>query len=190
MGRNSKYTIEQKIEAVLDYKTGKRGVHQICKDLDLHRSGVNLYRWVQIYEYGDIGLPKQRNQSYSKELKESAINDYLTGKGSYEDIARLYKIPSSTTLINWVSKYNGYEKLKDYKPKGEVYMTKGRKTTLEERQEIVAYCLAHDSEYKLAAKHYNVSYGQSISVGKKYQEQGEIGFQNKRGKHKQADEFK
>lgn len=46
-------------------------------------------------------------------------------------------------------------------------MTKGRKTTLEERQEIVAYCLEHDTEYKLAAEHFNVSYAQVYQWMKK-----------------------
>lgn len=49
--------------------------------------------------------------------------------------------------------------------------------------------MAHDSEYKLAAKHYNVSYAQVYQWVKKYQEQGEIGLQDKRGKHKQGDEL-
>lgn len=31
MGRKSKYTIEQKVEAILDYKSGKRGTYQIFK---------------------------------------------------------------------------------------------------------------------------------------------------------------
>ncbi|MDD3049263.1 MAG: transposase [Bacilli bacterium] len=139
MGRKSKYTIEQKIEAVLDYKSGKRGTYQICKDLGLDQSGVTLYKWIHIYEdFGEVGfLPKQKNKSYSKELKEEAVKEYLAGNGSFRDIARKYEISSNSILVGWVSKYNGYEKLKDYNPKGEVYMTKGRKTTLEERQEIV-----------------------------------------------------
>lgn len=191
MGRKSKYTIEQKIEAVLDYKNGKRGTCQICKDLGLNQSGVALYKWIHIYEdFGEVGfLPKQKNKSYSKEMKEEAVKEYLAGKGSFIDIARKYEICSASVLEQWVSKYNGYEKLKDYNPKGEVYMTKGRKTTVEERQEIVACCLEHDSEYKLAAEHFNVSYAQVYQWVKKYEEQGEIGLQDKRGKHKQDDEL-
>lgn len=191
MGRKSKYTTEQKIEAVLDYKSGKRGTCQICKNLGIHRSGYTLYKWIHIYEdFGEIGfLPKQKNKWYSKELKEEAVNEYLAGKGSFRDIARKYEICSTSVLERWVSKYNGYEKLKDYNPKGEVYMTKGRKTTLEERQEIVAYCLKHDSEYKLTAEQFNVSYAQVYQWVKKYEEQGEIGLQDKRGKHKQDDEL-
>lgn len=37
MGRKSKYTIEQKVEAVQDYKSGKRGKSQICYDLKLSK---------------------------------------------------------------------------------------------------------------------------------------------------------
>ena len=55
-------------------------------------------------------------------------------------------------------------------------MTKGRKTALEERQDIVAYCLEHDREYKLEAEHFNVSYYQVYQWVKKYEEQGEIGL--------------
>lgn len=191
MGRKSKYTIGQKIEAVLDYKSGKRGTCQICKDLGLDQSGVTLYKWIHIYEdSGEAGfLPKLKNKSYSKELKEEAVKEYLAGKGSSRDIARKYEISSNSILVGWVSKYNGYEKLKEYNPKGEVYMTKGRKTTLEERQEIVAYCLKHESEYKLAAEHFNVSYAQVYQWVKKYEEQGEIGLQDRRGKRKQDDEL-
>lgn len=191
MGRKSKYTIEQKVEEVQDYMSGKRGKSQICDDLNLCKSGKALYRWVSLYEeYGEVGfLPKRRNKSYSTELKEKAINDYLSGNGSYKDIIRKYEISSDSILVGWISKYNGYEKLKDYNPKGEVYMTKGRKTTLDERQEIVAYCLEHDSEYKLAAEHFNVSYAQVYQWVKKYEEKGKIGLQDKRGKRKQDDEL-
>lgn len=189
MGRKSQYTIEQKLQAVEDHKSGKRGMTQICSDLNLHPS--ILYRWIAVYEdFGEAGFsPKPRNKAYSKELKEEAIHDYLSGKGSYRDIARKYEISNSSILVGWISKYNGYEKFKDYNPKGEVYMPKGRKTTLEERQEIVAYCLEHDSEYKLAAEHFNVSYAQVYQWVKKFEEQGERGLQDKRGKRKQEDEL-
>ena len=50
MGRKSKYTIEQKVEAVQDYMSGKRGKSRICDDLNLCKSGKALYRWVSLYE--------------------------------------------------------------------------------------------------------------------------------------------
>ena len=42
MGRKSRFTIEEKVQAVLDYKEGKRGSTQICNDLGLHKSGKDL----------------------------------------------------------------------------------------------------------------------------------------------------
>lgn len=40
-------------------------------------------------------------------------------------------------------------------------MTKGRKTTFEERVEIVQYCIAHDRNYTKTAEQYQVSHQQA-----------------------------
>ena len=191
MGRKSKYTIEEKINAVLDYKNGIRGVAQICNDLGISRSGTDLYRWVSIYDkYGDIGfISKNKNKSYTKEFKEMVVQEYLDGKGSLRDLSAKHNIPSSETLLKWVNSYNSHEELKDYNPKGDVYMTKSRKTTFEERIEIVQYCLSHDKEYKLAAEQYDVSYAQVYQWVKKYLELGEEGLTDKRGKHKEESQL-
>lgn len=189
MGRKSKYTVEQKKEAILDYKSGKRGLSQICNDLGISKHTV--YKWNTVYD--DLGVEgfysKARNKSYSKEVKVSAVNDYVSGKGSYIDITRKYGITSHSILEQWVFKYNGYEKLKDYNPKGEVYMTKARKTTIEERQEVVKYCKDHNNEYKLAAEYFNVSYAQVYQWVKKHDEQGESGLEDHRGQRKALEQL-
>ena len=64
-----------------------------------------------------------------------------------------------------------------------------RKTTIEERIEIVKYCLEHNKEYKLAAEAFDVSYTQVYQWVKKYEEYGEEGLSDKRGKRKQDDEL-
>ena len=48
-------------------------------------------------------------------------------------------------------------------------MNKGRKTTLEERIEIVQYTLAHDLDYERAVKKFGVSYPQVYAWVRKYQ---------------------
>ena len=54
--------------------------------------------------------------------------------------------------------------LKDYDPKREVYMAEARrKTTIEERKEIVEYCLKHNRDYKETSSIYAVSYSQVYS---------------------------
>lgn len=63
-----------------------------------------------------------------------------------------------------------------------------RKTTLEERKEIVCYCINHDRDYKNTAAKYDVSYSQVYSWVKKYDMRGESGLTDKRGHHKTDEE--
>ena len=63
-----------------------------------------------------------------------------------------------------------------------------RKTTIEERREIVEYCLNHNCDYKETASIYDVSYNQVYSWVKKYNKNGERGLLDKRGHHKTDDE--
>ena len=169
MGRKSSYSIEEKIQIINEYQRGENSFTDIHARYGLAFTTLRL--WENIYEKeGRIGFEvKQTNAGYSKELKESAIHDYLNGVGSYRELCRKYRIPSITTLDNWVKKYNGYEKLKDYDPKGAVYMIPKRKTSLEERIEIVKYCLDHDSSYKHTAEYFKVAYSQVYQWVKKYE---------------------
>ena len=63
-----------------------------------------------------------------------------------------------------------------------------RKTTIEERKEIVKYCIEHNRNYKETASIYDVSYSQVYSWVKKYDANGEDGLADKRGRHKADDE--
>ena len=63
-----------------------------------------------------------------------------------------------------------------------------RKTTLEERKEIVEYCISHDRNYKETASLYDVSYSQVYSWVKKYDADGETALSDRRGHHKTDDE--
>lgn len=59
-----------------------------------------------------------------------------------------------------------------------------RKTTSNERMEIVKYCIEHNRNYKDTASLYDVSYSQIYSWVKKYDADGEEGLLDKRGHHK------
>lgn len=92
-------------------------------------------------------------------------------------------------LREWISLYNANRELKDYIPKREVYMADARrKTTIEERKEIVDYCINHNRDYKGTASIYNVSYSQVYSWVKKYDVQGDDGLTDRRGRHKTDEE--
>ena len=64
-------------------------------------------------------------------------------------------------------------------------MTKGRITTLDERIEIVKWCLDHDRSIKDTASHFECSYAQVRTWLLKYEEFGEEGLIDKRGKPKE-----
>ncbi len=189
MGRKSQYSIEEKIQIINEYQKGEKSFTDIYTKYGL--AFTTLRQWEYIYEAeGRLGFEvKQANACYSRELKESAIHDYLNGVGSYRDLCKKYRIPSITTLDNWVKKYNGYEKLKDYDPKGAIYMIPKQKTSLEERVEIVKYCLDHDASYKHTAEYFNIAYSQVYQWVKKYEMFGEEGLIDRRGIHKIPEEL-
>ena len=131
-----------------------------------------------------------KNNKYSKEMKLQAVKDYLNGEGSYETLKEKYKLRSSTQLKNWVMWYNGHKEFKERSAaKGEIYMTKGRKTTQEERSEIVAFCIEHGKDYGLTVETYKVSYQQIYAWVKKYEEKGVNGLTDRRGKAKPENEL-
>lgn len=131
-----------------------------------------------------------KNNKYSKEMKLQAVKDYLNGEGSYETLKEKYKLRSSTQLKNWVMWYNGHKEFKERSSaKGEIYMTKGKKTTQEERAEIVAFCIEHGKDYGLTVETFKVSYQQIYTWVKKYEEKGVNGLTDRRGKAKPENEL-
>ena len=155
-----------------------------------HIGKTTIQNWVALFRVHGIEafVATEGNRSYSKEFKMSCVEAVLSGEGSFVDIAAKNNIYPSV-LESWIIMYNANRELKDYFPKREVYMAETRrKTTIEERKEIVEYCLAHERDYKGTASIYNVSYSQVYSWVKKYDASGEEGLNDKRGRHKTDDE--
>ncbi|EAG4326530.1 hypothetical protein CAV89_15120 [Listeria monocytogenes] len=67
-------------------------------------------------------------------------------------------------------------------------MTKGRKTTFEERVEIVKACLTNEKDYKTTAVQYDVTYQQVYQWVRKFEEGGEVSLQDRRGRTKPTGE--
>ena len=126
-----------------------------------------------------------KNKKYSAELKMQAVQSYLNGEGSLREICRKYGISDKHVLQDWIKWYNGHREYKERSSaKGEIYMTKGRKTTQEERAEIVAFCIEHNYDYGLTVETYNVSYQQIYSWVRKYEEGGVDKLRDNRGRTK------
>ena len=100
----------------------------------------------------------REQRKYSSELKSQAVQDYLAGKGSLRYLCKQYGIRDKKSLRQWISCYNGHKDFKERSgARGEIYMTKGRKTTQEERSQIVAFCIEHGKDYALTVETYQVS---------------------------------
>ena len=140
-----KFTPEKKIEIIEAYKSGKVAYSQLQDVYGMNRN--EIYRWILKYEANGIDAFVSGNRRYSKEFKIHCIEEYLSGIGSMDDIVAKYNISNREVLRKWIQRYNANKELKDYDPKREVYMANARrKTTLEERKEIVAYCITHNTQ--------------------------------------------
>lgn len=187
MSRKSKYTLEQKIKACEEYLSGTKSASQIAKELKMTKNGRRLIaEWSR--KYHEIGaeafIPTNKNSSYTKEFKLMVVQEYNSGLGSLESLTNKYRIRSKSTLIKWISKYNRHEELQDYTPALEVYTMKTRKTTEEERIQIVKWCLDHNDDYKKTATTFNCSYTQVYQWVNKYRMDGEDGLIDRRGQRK------
>lgn len=189
MRKKFKGTYEERIDAVEKYLQSEYSVNDLSKQLKVDKTTIK--RWLVRYQsLGAEGLMETvKNESYSSGLKEAAVMDYLAGVGSYRDICNKYGIKSNRQLRNWISKYNGHEKLKSSGTGGVPIMTKGRKTSYEERVEIVKYCIEQQNNYAETAQKYQVSYQQVYSWTTKYETDGVEALQDKRGKRKASDEM-
>lgn len=192
MGRKARYTFEQKLKAVEDYVSGKKSASEIASELSMGKCGKAMVRgWAKMYRNNgpEILQEVKTNNTYSKEFKQQVIEEYLSGQGSLQDLLVKYEMRSTRQIRQWISKYNSLEELRDYDPHPEVYMTKSRKTTLQERKEIVQYCLDHQLDYKGTALKYGCSYSQIYQWVRSYKGNGEEGLKDKRGIRKKEEEL-
>lgn len=183
-----KVSDQEKISAVLQYLDGKTSQGQIANELNVSKASVQ--QWICNYEsMGANVFLMKGNKRYSKELKIQAVEDYLAGLGSQIDICKKYGIRSKGKLQCWIKRYNGHEELKSSGTGGSIIMTKGRKTTFDERVEIVQYCIAHDHNYAETSEKYQVSYQQVRNYTVKYEAYGVESLGDNRGKRKSQDKM-
>lgn len=183
-----KVSVEDKIYAVNLYLDGKESQRRIADMFDVSLASVQ--QWIRNYEsMGANTFTLKGNKKYSKELKQQAVLDYLAGYCSQNDICKKYGIRSKGKLQTWIKKYNSHEELKSSGTGGNIIMTKGRRTTFDERVEIVQYCIAHNHNYMKTAEHYQVSYQQARNYVVKYETNGVEALKDNRGKRKNPDQM-
>lgn len=183
-----KISPEEKIEWVEKIIQNKESVYSVASKIGVHPSSIDT--WVRNYK--SIGTEVFFRKGWTKRSsaeKKAAVEDYLAGKGSLRDVCAKYKITDTYQLRTWIKQYNGHEILKDSGTGGSPIMTKGRKTTFEERVEIVQYCIKYNYNYTETAEKFSVSYQQARNYTIKYEKKGVDGLQDRRGKRKSTEEM-
>ena len=164
----SKYKIEpdEKIRTVEGILNGKETQRHAAARLGV--APISVQQWIAIYQSDSSSAFTQRcYKRYPKELKEKAVLEYLNGNDSLLSICQKYGIRAKSKLQDWIKKYNGHEELKTSGTGGATIMTKGRKTTFDERVEIVQYCISHDCNYAETAEKFNgVEKAYAIQAGR------------------------
>jgi transposase-like protein len=180
---------EEKIAIVEACQQGKMGRTEAKRKLGINKK--TLQEWIMLYESrGREGVIVQdHNRKYSAALKMQVVQEYLTGQGSQLELCRKHSISSPSMVRSWIKRYNGQKGFKQPNSGSGIYMTKGRATTLEERIEIVRYCIEQGKDYGAAIERYQVSYQQVYSWVRKYEELGVAGLNDKRGKRKPLEEM-
>lgn len=189
MFKKQKILYEVKVKAVEDYLSGEISIQEIANQLQISRFSIE--EWIRKYRaFGANGLKSDiKNKYYPPDIKLQAVTDYINKKGSLYEICIRYKISSHSVLQNWIKKYNGHNNTKALDSKGDRIMTKGRKTTYEERVEIVSFCIANAHDYNLTSNKYKVSYQQVYTWVRKYNKKGYSALVDRRGKHKSFEEL-
>lgn len=143
MPRKQKLSIEEKVELVRQCINGEISIRGAAQMTNVVPKSVR--RWIIAYEAegADAFLTHTQNRVYEPELKKNAVQDYLAGNGSLEDISKKYKIRNPCILESWIKVYNTHGDFNSVKQSGGgSYMRQTRSTTQEERIQIVRECIA------------------------------------------------
>ena len=189
MSEREKQKPEEKVKIVKRYLAGEVSMSEAAAEGGVDRT--TLQRWVMQYELEGAAafLPNRRNHAYSPELKLQAVQEYLSGKGGQAELSKKYGLRDRMQLRNWLKVYHAHGDFNSRKRSGGgSYMRKARSTTQKERVQIVKDCLASGKNYGEMALKYNVSYQQVRSWTQKFEELGEAGLEDRRGKRKKDQE--
>lgn len=180
MRRNRRWTIEEKLTIVLKHLKDGRSMKSLARYYGCSDSLIAA--WVGKYNIQGVEGLKHKGQKtiYTTEQKEQMIHEVLNGR-SQSEVTRAYGLSTSSLLSSWIKSYTSGNKSTS---KGRLNMTKGRKTTLEERLEIVDFALVNNKNYHQTAEKYQVSYQQVYGWVRKYEQEGKDGLLDRRGRKK------
>lgn len=179
MGRRIKLTAEEKKVLILECLAGRLRMREAAR-----RAGVGhstMHFWISRYRSeGRAALAEDGNQSkrsYSAEVRQKAVEEYLSGQGSSMAIAEKYQLRSGNLVLDWVKAY--HERNSRQETGGSV-MRKDH--TEEERLRAVLACLDGGQQHGDVAREYQVEVQTLRGWVKKYEEMGAAGLEDRRGR--------
>jgi transposase len=181
----SKHSLEVKLQILHLLNEGEYSQSKLCEKFSVSKKTIR--RWKMKFDKAGVdGLIESTAwKTYSRELKINAVEDFLQKDLTVSEILEKYTISSDSILSTWVKKYTSHSELKDSGKGMSQTMTKGRKTTFEERIQIVDRCLKHQGNYQVTSETYGVSYQQVYQWVKKFEAAGEEGLRDRRGRTKE-----
>jgi transposase-like protein len=134
------YPVEEKLKILRACEEDNYSIYKIASIYKVNKS--TIMEWKHKFDKDGIdGLKESTSwKVYTKELKLSAIRDYQSGEYSLREVSRKYGLTDKSTLSNWIKKYNSHREIKETSKERASSMTKGSKTTWDERIQIVIDC--------------------------------------------------
>lgn len=181
------FSLDIKLLALQYLIEGHHTIKEICQMFSIN--DVTLLQWRALYQFGgsEALTRSSQNKVYPEDLKKTAVKEYQSGTHSMFDIVAKYGCGLSV-FKNWLKFYTSHSELKDSDKGMNQTMTQGRKTTVEERIEIAKNCLANRKNYQETAAQYEVSYQQVYQWVRKFEQEGEMALQDRRGRTKPTGE--
>ena len=144
MGRKSKYSADFKLMIIHEAET--LGITRTSRKYSI--SDHTIRTWKLIYKYQGIqGLePTHSNNTYSREYKASLVEEYQKSDEKLEEFAIRHGLRGRIQLSQWIMGYNE-SILEDHRSGKRDSGMKGRKTTFDERLEIIEQLIRHDVVY-------------------------------------------
>lgn len=182
----NKKTFEERLAMIEAILMMERSIRSVARENNI--PAATLRDWFRRYKaVGPEGLiPFKIRTFYSKEIKRKAVENVLLNGSSVLGTVKKFNISSSSVLRSWIKDYTGKKELKQT-GRGLSTMSERKRTTFQERIEIVEFVIARDNDYQAAIQKYGISYQQIYTWVRKYNNKGLDGLQDLRGRRKEKE---
>lgn len=177
-----RFTADERIKAATVCLDDRTRLNEVAQQLEVHITTIK--EWMARYKaLGPLAFEERtHNSTYSQEVKQVAVAEYLSGGGPLIEVSAKYGLRSASQLRKWVKMHCLSRAAEQSAKSGGSRMKDARATTLEERVEIVNDCLENGRNYADIARKYKVSYNQVYQWVNKFVKLGKAGLEDRRGR--------